>query len=229
MSNLRLPLRKLQGLLPRIAFTQITSHDILVKACTSTLHQLHHRRWLIIRRGPRVSRAPQQRGPRINQQIRGKRVRVIDPEGNQLGVLTPEDAWEAASKFNLDLVEVSPNAQPPVCRIMDFGKFKYEQSKRDREARKNQKVVTIKELRMRPKIDEHDFEVKARNARKFLAEGDKVKVSVRFRGREIVHQDLAREKLRSMAEELSELGSVESYPRMEGRQMIMILAPTAKG
>lgn len=154
---------------------------------------------------------------------------MIDPEGNQLGVLTPEDAWEAASKFNLDLVEVSPNAQPPVCRIMDFGKFKYEQSKRDREARKNQKVVTIKELRMRPKIDEHDFEVKARNARKFLAEGDKVKVSVRFRGREIVHQDLAREKLRSMAEELSELGSVESYPRMEGRQMIMILAPTAKG
>jgi len=154
---------------------------------------------------------------------------VIDPEGNQLGVLTPEEAWEAASKFNLDLVEVSPNAQPPVCRIMDFGKFKYEQSKREREARKHQKVVTVKELRMRPKIDDHDFEVKARNARKFLAEGDKVKVSVRFRGREIVHQDIAREKLRSMAEELSELGSVESQPRMEGRQMIMILAPTAKG
>ncbi len=156
-------------------------------------------------------------------------MRVIDPEGNQLGVLTPEEAWDAARRFNLDLVEVSPTAQPPVCRIMDFGKFKYEQSKREREARKNQKVVTIKELRMRPKIDDHDFEVKAKNARKFLAEGDKVKVSVRFRGREIVHQDLAREKLRSMAEELSELGSVESYPRMEGRQMIMILAPTTKG
>lgn len=112
---------------------------------------------------------------------------------------------------------------------MDFGKFKYEQSKKDRETRKRQKIVSVKELRIRPKIDEHDFEVKAKNARKFLAEGDKVKVSVRFRGREIVHQDLAREKLQSMAQDLAELGSVESYPRMEGRQMIMILAPTNKG
>ena len=181
----------------------------------------------MIRKGFRNDRLPEQRGPRVNQQIRGKRVRVIDPDGNQLGILTPEDAWAAAAKHNLDLVEVSPNAQPPVCRIMDFGKFKYEQSKRDREARKRQKVVTIKELRIRPKIDEHDFEVKAKNARKFLAEGDKVKISVRFRGREIVHQDLAREKLKSMAEELSELSAVESFPRMEGRQMIMILSPTS--
>lgn len=208
-------------------FTQITSHDILERAYTSTLTTSPWR-WLIIRRETRDSRAPQQRGPRVNQQIRGKRVRVIDPDGNQLGILTPEEAWEAARQFNLDLVEVSPNAQPPVCRIMDYGKFKYEQSKRDREARKSQKVITVKELRMRPKIDDHDFEVKARNARKFLEDGDKVKISVRFRGREIVHQDLAREKLQSMAQELSEVGTVESHPKLEGRQMIMILAPTNK-
>jgi len=152
-------------------------------------------------------------------------VRVIGPDGSQLGVLTPEEAWEAASRYNLDLVEVSPTAQPPVCRIMDFGKWKYEQSKRDREARKKQKSITIKELRMRPKIDDHDLDVKMRNARKFLEEGDKVKISVRFRGREIVHHDLARGKLQELAKDLSEIGSVERPPIMEGRQMIMILAP----
>lgn len=139
--------------------------------------------------------------------------------------MTPEEAWEAASRYNLDLVEVSPTAQPPVCRIMDFGKWKYEQSKRDREARKKQKSITIKELRMRPKIDDHDLDVKMRNARKFLEEGDKVKISVRFRGREIVHHDLARGKLQELAKDLSEIGSVERPPIMEGRQMIMILAP----
>lgn len=181
---------------------------------------------VVIRQGSRAERAPRQQGPRINDQIRGHRVRVIDPEGNQLGILTPEEALEAAGARNLDLVEVSPNAQPPVCRIMDFGKFKYEQSKRDKEARKNQKVVTLKELRMRPKIDEHDFEVKVRAARKFLEEGDKVKVSVRFRGREIVHQDIARTKLLNLAERLTELGNVERVPFMEGRQMIMIIAPS---
>ncbi len=152
-------------------------------------------------------------------------MRVIGPDGSQLGVLTPEEAWEAASRYNLDLVEVSPTAQPPVCRIMDFGKWKYEQSKRDREARKKQKSITIKELRMRPKIDDHDLDVKMRNARKFLEEGDKVKISVRFRGREIVHHDLARGKLQELAKDLSEIGSVERPPIMEGRQMIMILAP----
>lgn len=181
---------------------------------------------VVIRQGSRAERAPRQQGPRINDQIRGHRVRVIDPEGNQLGILTPEEALEAAAARNLDLVEVSPNAQPPVCRIMDFGKFKYEQSKRDKEARKNQKTVTIKELRMRPKIDDHDFEVKVKRARKFLEDGDKVKISVRFRGREIVHQDLARAKLLNMAEQLAEVSTLERNPFLEGRQMIMILAPT---
>lgn len=161
----------------------------------------------------------------MNREIRGRRVRVIGPDGSQVGVLTPEEAWAAAEQYNLDLVEVSPNAQPPVCRIMDFGKFKYEQSKRDRDARKRQKTVTVKELRMRPKIDDHDFEVKRRNAEKFLNEGHKVKISIRFRGREIIHQDLAQQKLETMAEELSEVGIVERRPKMEGRQMIMIMAP----
>lgn len=180
---------------------------------------------VVIRRGPRAERAPRQQGPRINEQIRGHRVRVIDPEGNQLGILQPEEALREAAARNMDLVEISPQAQPPVCRIMDYGKFRYEQSKRDKEARKNQKVVTVKELRMRPKIDDHDFEVKARNARRFLKDGDKVKISVRFRGREIVHQDLAREKLGSLADQLEEMAVIERRPFMEGRQMIMILAP----
>jgi len=170
-------------------------------------------------------RPPEQRGPRINDQIRGRRVRVIGPDGSQLGILTPEEAREVASRYNLDLVEISPTAQPPVCKIMDYGKWKYEQSKRERESRKKQKSVTIKELRLRPKIDDHDFDVKARNARRFLLEGDKVKVCVRFRGREIVHHDLAREKLQHLAEDLAEVGSVERPPVLEGQQLVMVLAP----
>lgn len=153
-------------------------------------------------------------------------MRVIDPEGNQLGILTPEEAFAEARTRGLDLVEVAPNSQPPVCRIMDFGKFKYEQSKKDREARKKQHVVELKELRLRPKIDDHDFDVKMSSARRFLEEGNKVKIAVRFRGREIVHKELAEEKLAGLATDLAELGTVERTPIMEGRQMIMILAPT---
>lgn len=181
---------------------------------------------VVIRQDSRAGRAPREQGPRINEQIRGHRVRVIDPDGNQIGILTPEEALQEAMARNLDLVEVSPNAQPPVCRIMDYGKFKYEQSKREREARRNQKVVNIKEIRMRPKIDDHDLAVKVRAARKFLESGDKVKVSVRFRGREIVHQDLAKAKLMNLSEQLAELGTIERAPYLEGRQMVMILAPS---
>lgn len=183
------------------------------------------RRWSLIRRTLYPARPPVERGPRVNEEIRGRRVRVIDPEGNQIGILTPEEALEAAQRYNLDLVEVSPNSTPPVCRIMDYGKWKYEQSKREREARKKQKSITVKELRMRPKIDDHDFEVKLNNARRFLAEGDKVKFSILFRGREIVHHELALEKLNSLAEQLSDLGTIERAPALEGRQMVMILAP----
>jgi translation initiation factor IF-3 len=164
-------------------------------------------------------------GLRINEQIRTSRVRVIDPDGEQLGIMTPEEALNEAAMRNLDLVEVSPNAQPPVCRIMDYGKFRYEQSKKEKEARKNQKVVTVKEIRMGVKIDNHDFDVKAKNSRKFIESGDKVKVAIRFRGREIVHNDLAKEKLLSLSKQLEDIAVVEKQPFLEGRQMIMILAP----
>ncbi len=135
------------------------------------------------------------------------------------------DALRLAAEKNLDLVEVAPTARPPVCRIMDYGRFKYEQSKRDREARKKQHVVTIKEVRMTPKIEDHDFAVKVKNAEKFLGEGDKVKASVRFRGREIVHTEIARKLLLEMAQTLSAISSMEREPKVEGRSMIMILTP----
>lgn len=135
------------------------------------------------------------------------------------------EALLLAQERNLDLVEVAPNAQPPVCRLMDYGKFRYEQSKREREARKKQKAVTVKELRISPKIDDHDLEVKARSAEKFLKDGDKVKVTVRFRGREIVHKDLARARLEELANRLAALGAIERPPRMEGRSMVMVMTP----
>lgn len=172
-----------------------------------------------------MAAVPRERGPRVNHEIRARRVRVIDPEGNQLGVLTPDEALEAAARFNLDLVEVAPHSDPPVCRIMDYGKYRYEQSKKERDVRKKQKVITVKELRMTPKIDNHDFQIKLRNAERFLRDGDKVKITVRFRGREIVHADLAREKLEDLAQQLQAVSAIERPPRLEGRQMIMILAP----
>lgn len=154
-----------------------------------------------------------------------REVRVISPEGEQLGILPTREALSLAQERNLDLVEVAPNAQPPVCRIMDYGKFRYEQSKRERDARKKQKAITIKELRMTPKIETHDFQIKLRNAERFLRDGDKVKITVRFRGREIVHADLARNKLLELANQLQTVSAVERPPRLEGRHMIMILAP----
>jgi len=162
---------------------------------------------------------------RVNGEIRVREVRVISPEGEQLGIMPTREALLLAQERNLDLVEVAPNAQPPVCRIMDYGKFRYEQSKRERDVRKKQKATTVKELRMTPKIDQHDFQIKLRNAERFLRDGDKVKISVRFRGREIVHADLARTKLMELATQLQGLSAVERPPRLEGRQMIMILAP----
>ena len=154
-----------------------------------------------------------------------REVRVISPEGEQLGIMPIREALLLAQERNLDLVEVAPNAQPPVCRIMDYGKFRYEQSKRERDVRKKQKAITVKELRMTPKIDTHDFQIKLRNAERFLRDGDKVKITVRFRGREIVHADLARDKLVDLANQLQGVSLVERPPRLEGRQMIMILAP----
>jgi translation initiation factor IF-3 len=150
---------------------------------------------------------------------------VIDVDGTQLGIMPLREARRIAEEKNLDLVNVAPTAKPPVCRIMDYGKFKYEQSKREREARKNQKVVMIKEVRMTPNIEEHDFQVKLKNVVKFLNDGDKVKVSVRFRGREITHSSIGQQLLIRLAQQVAEHGVVERMPKLEGRQMVMILAP----
>lgn len=162
---------------------------------------------------------------RVNHEIRAREVRLIGVNGEQLGVFPLREALRVAEEAELDLVEVAPQSKPPVCRLMDFGRFKYEQSKRDREARKKQKAQTIKEIRMSPKTDRHDIEVKIRNAERFLRDGDRVKVNVRFRGREIVHSDLVRDRLMEMAAALAEVGEIERPPYMEGKQMAMVLAP----
>ena len=152
-------------------------------------------------------------------------MRCIDPEGEQLGVIDTFDAIRKAEDFGLDLVEVQPNADPPVCKILDYGKFKYEAQKRANEARKKQKIIEVKEIKIRPNIDEHDYQVKMRNVQKFLNAGDKVKVTLRFRGREMAHQELGANVLTRVREETDEFAKVEAMPKMEGRQMIMVLAP----
>ena len=152
-------------------------------------------------------------------------MRCIDPDGEQLGVLDTFDAIRKAEDFGLDLVEVQPNSDPPVCKILDYGKFKYEAQKRANEARKKQKIIEVKEIKLRPNIDEHDYQVKMRNVQKFLNSGDKVKVTLRFRGREMAHQELGANVLTRVREETDEFAKVEAMPKMEGRQMIMVLAP----
>jgi len=153
---------------------------------------------------------------------------VVDENGEQLGVLMLREALRISAEKSLDLVEVAPSARPPVCKIMDYGKYKYEQSKHEKEAKKKQRVIDIKEVRMTPKIGDHDFDVKVKNTEKFLKDGDKVKVSIKFRGREIVHTDIAKELLVNLGERLSSVGVMEREPKLEGRNMIMILAPKAE-
>nr|WP_231702645.1 translation initiation factor IF-3 [Desulfocucumis palustris] len=162
---------------------------------------------------------------RINEEIRAREVRVVDPEGNQLGIMPLREALRVAEEKQLDLVEIAPQAKPPVCRIMDFGKHKYEQSKRDKEAKKKQRIINIKEVKMRPNIEDHDFNVKSKNAARFLKDGDKVKATIIFRGREIVHPGLGQQLLVKLAEELKDMANVERHPKLEGKNMIMILAP----
>ena len=162
---------------------------------------------------------------RINEDIRVREVRVTTAEGEQLGIMQVRDALQMAIEQNLDLVEVAPTARPPVCRIMDYGKFKYEQQKRDKEAKKKQKIVTIKEVKLRPNIEDHDFDVKKKNALRFLEDGDKVKVTIMFRGRELSHPELGRVLLVRMAKELADIANVERDPKLEGKNMIMILNP----
>jgi len=161
----------------------------------------------------------------VNDRIRTPEVRLIGAEGENEGVVTPERAMELAADAGLDLVEISPNATPPVCKIMDFGKFKYEQQKRESEARKKQKTIEVKEVKFRPNTDTHDYEVKMRNVFKFLENGDKVKITMRFRGREMAHQNLGRDLLERVADDVTELGKVENMPKMEGRQMVMMIGP----
>ncbi len=165
---------------------------------------------------------------RTNRRIRVPEVRLIDEEGNQLGVFITREALRRAEEAGLDLVEISPTARPPVCKIMDFGRYKYEQSKRKHEAKKKQVVVQIKEIKMRPATDEHDFQTKLRHVKRFLEEGNKVKITIRFRGREMAHVDLGQERMKRVMEEVRELGDVENFPKMEGRQMFMMIGPAKK-
>lgn len=164
---------------------------------------------------------------RINERIGVREVRVVGEDGEQLGVLPTRDALAKAKELGLDLVEVSPKARPPVCRIMDFGKFKYEKSKKDKVARKRQHQIELKEIKMRPKIEKHDYEFKKKHILEFLERGDKVKVTLMFRGREMAHTELGRKLLDQLAEDLKEIGKVEAPPRQEGRLMILLLAPIA--
>ncbi len=162
--------------------------------------------------------------PRINEEIRAREVRVVGPENEQLGIMSSKDALAMAEERHLDLVEVASNGKPPVCRIMNYGKFRYEQQKRQKEAKKKQKTFTLKEVKLRPHIEDHDFYVKFRNAQKFLNEGNKVKVTIMFRGREMSHPELGQNLLVRFADELGELAVVEKKPKLEGRNMTMILA-----
>ncbi|MBE9528757.1 MAG: translation initiation factor IF-3 [Proteobacteria bacterium] len=165
----------------------------------------------------------------MNELIRVPQVRVVDDEGEQLGVMETADAITVAEDKGLDLVEVSATAKPPVCRIMDYGKYKYQMSKKARETKKKQTVILVKEMKFRVKTDEHDFQFKVRNIKRFLNDGNKVKVILMFRGREITHTELGREKLNRVGEELKEIATIDSHPRLEGRNMTMMLAPiTAK-
>jgi translation initiation factor IF-3 len=173
----------------------------------------------------RMLQPPVKSGPRYNQLIQSDKVRVIDENGENLGVMYTREAIEQAAEVGLDLVEVSPNADPPVCKFLDVGKYRYEAQKKANIARKSQKTQEIKEIKMRPNIDDHDYDVKMRAMHKFIGEGDKVKVTLRFRGRELSHQQLGMNLLRRVQEDIAEVAKVEAYPRMEGRQMLMVVSP----
>ena len=169
--------------------------------------------------------APSRDGPRVNEEINALSVRLVDENGEMIGVVPLREALIRAAEAGLDLVEVAATASPPVCKILDYGKFKYEEQKKKNEARKKQKIIEVKEIKLRPTIDENDYQVKMRAMLRFLEEGDKVKVTLRFRGRELAHQDLGMKVLIRVRDELEDLAKVEQMPRMEGRQMIMVLAP----
>jgi translation initiation factor IF-3 len=167
----------------------------------------------------------QKEGPRINEEIRSREVQLIDTTGDNKGAVDIETALGLAQAAGLDLVEIAPNSNPPVCKILDYGKYKFQAQKKAAEARKKQKVVEVKEIKLRPMIDDHDYDVKMRSMKRFFEEGDKVKVTLRFRGREMAHQELGTKLLNRVKDDVEPIAKVESEPRYEGRQMIMILAP----
>lgn len=168
---------------------------------------------------------PKKTGPRVNREIKVPQVRLIDHDGEQVGIVSIDEAMQRANDVSLDLVEIAPTASPPVCKILDVGKLKYQEQKKRSEARKKQKTIEIKEIKIRPNIDDHDYDVKMRSAKRFIGEGDKVKVTLRFRGRELAHQELGARVLERIKEELDLIAKVEQMPKMEGRQMVMVVAP----
>lgn len=175
--------------------------------------------------GEAIARPTQPNKTNVNHKIRAKEVRLIDPDGNQVGIIPTHQALETASNFGLDLVEVSPNANPPVCKIMDYGRYKYEQTKKQQEAKKKQSTFQVKEIKLRPKTGEHDLQVKIGHIKRFIEKKDKVKVTLVFRGREITLSDMAEELLEKVIEETSDCAMVEQRPKLEGRAMVMVLAP----
>ncbi|MCM1323100.1 MAG: translation initiation factor IF-3 [Acetobacter sp.] len=164
-------------------------------------------------------------GPRINREIKAKEVRLINYNGENLGVVSLFDALKIAQEVGLDLIEISPQVTPPVCKVLDYGKYKYEQQKKKNEAKKNQKIVSVKELKLRPMIDTHDYEVKVKQAKKFLSQGDKVKFTMRYKGREMSANDMGKEILNKLLEDLDGICKVDAAPKMEGKQMFMIVSP----
>lgn len=170
---------------------------------------------------------PRDNEPRMNDQIKSTTIRLIDVDGNMIGVVPVKQGLELAEQHGLDLVEISPNAEPPVCKVLDYGKFKYEAQKKASEARKKQKVVSLKEIKMRPNIDPHDYGIKMKNVRKFIEDGDKVKFTLRFRGREMSHQEQGMKLMQQVKADMGDTIKVESEPRLEGRQMVMVIAPAA--
>lgn len=190
---------------------------------TPAFHRHDYKDETAIRRPQRPLKAVKE-GPRANQEISVPEVQLIDADGNHIGPTPTHEALDMAREAGLDLVEISPNAKPPVCKILDYGKHKFQAQKKAAEARKKQKIIEVKEIKLRPNIDTHDYEVKMRSVTKFLEAGDKVKVTMRFRGREMAHQELGFELLKKVRIEMEDLSKVEFHPRMEGRQMIMILA-----
>ncbi|HLZ65976.1 MAG TPA: translation initiation factor IF-3 [Aliidongia sp.] len=174
---------------------------------------------------PPLNLTPSREGPRINEEINVPKVRLVDENGEMVGVVSKSEAMAMAANAGLDLVEVAAAADPPVCKILDYGKFKYEEQKKKNEAKKKQKVIEVKEIKLRPGIDDHDYDVKMRSMVKFVEEGDKVKVTMRFRGRELAHQDIGMGVLMRVRDDLDEIAKVEQFPRMEGRQMTMVLSP----